>query len=274
MDLSKQSYGLNVYSGLFYYISNLMETLKKIIQTIYCIYALTIFSLFAVLSAILLFFMLPFGTAKVANRIYKVCRYWAKIWYLLIGIQHEELFESTMPMNQPLIFVANHNSYMDIPPIVLLQHQPIRPLGKFEPSKIPIFGFVYKAVVVLVDRSSPAKRAQSVRALKATLQKNISIFIFPEGTFSMTNAQPLKSFYPGAFKLAIEMQVPIQPILMIDAVDRMHFESVFTLNPGKNSVVYLPIIEVQSYTIQDIEKLRDLVYQKMDEGLRRYRNYP
>jgi 1-acyl-sn-glycerol-3-phosphate acyltransferase len=90
----------------------------------------------------------------------------------------------------------------------------------------------------------------------------------------MTNAQPLKSFYPGAFKLAIEMQVPIQPILMIDAVDRMHFESVFTLNPGKNSVVYLPIIEVQSYTIQDIEKLRDLVYQKMDEGLRRYRNYP
>ncbi len=163
---------------------------------------------------------------------------------------------------------------MDIPPIVQLKHQPIRPLGKFESSKIPVFGWVYRAAVILVDRSSPEKRAKSLRNLKAALHKRSSIFIFPEGTFSMTSEQPLKSFFNGAFKLAIEMQVPIQPILMIDAVDRMHYESVFSLTPGPNRVVYLPAIDVSKYSLEDIEKLKNEVYQMMEEGLRRYRTYP
>ena len=90
----------------------------------------------------------------------------------------------------------------------------------------------------------------------------------------MTHQKPLKSFFNGAFKLAIEMQVPIQPILMIDAVDRMHFESVFSLNPGPNRVVYLKTINVAGYTLEDIEKLKNEVYQIMDEGLRKYRKYP
>jgi len=54
----------------------------------------------------------------------------------------------------------------------------------------------------------------------------------------------------------------------------MHFDSVFSLNPGKNRVVYLPTVEVSNYTMDDIDLLKEKVYQMMDEGLRRYRNYP
>jgi 1-acyl-sn-glycerol-3-phosphate acyltransferase len=251
-----------------------MKPIYKILQTIYCIYALIVFAILTLFSAIALLLLLPFGKAKLSKRIYKVCRYWAKSWYLFIGVWHKEIFESTHDFKTPHIFVANHNSYMDIPPIVQLKHQPIRPLGKFESSKIPVFGWVYRAAVILVDRSSPEKRAKSLRNLKAALHKRSSIFIFPEGTFSMTSEQPLKSFFNGAFKLAIEMQVPIQPILMIDAVDRMHYESVFSLTPGPNRVVYLPAIDVSKYSLEDIEKLKNEVYQMMDEGLRRYRTYP
>ncbi len=251
-----------------------MKAIYKILQTIYCIYALIVFAILTILSAIALLLLLPFGKAKLSKRIYKVCRYWAKTWYLFIGVRHKEIYESKHDFKTPHIFVANHNSYMDIPPIVQLKHQPIRPLGKFESSKIPIFGWVYRAAVILVDRSSPEKRAKSLRNLKAALHKRSSIFIFPEGTFSMTSQQPLKSFYNGAFKLAIEMQVPIQPILMIDAVDRMHYESVFSLTPGPNRVVYLPSIDVSKYRLEDIEILKNEVYQMMDEGLRRYRQYP
>ena len=251
-----------------------MKQLGKIVQLIYCIYALIIFAILTIFAAIALLLLLPFGKAKLSKRIFKICRYWGKFWYLLIGVRHKEIFEAKHHFGNPHIFVANHNSYMDIPPIVMLKHQPIRPLGKFESSKIPVFGWIYKAAVIMVDRSSPAKRAQSIRNLKAALHKRISIFIFPEGTFSMTSEQPLKSFYNGAFKLAIEMQVPIQPILMIDAVDRLHYDSVFSLTPGPNRVVYLKTIDVSHYTLNDIELLRDKVYELMDEGLRRYRNYP
>jgi 1-acyl-sn-glycerol-3-phosphate acyltransferase len=251
-----------------------MKPIKKLLQLIYCIYALLVFAMLTILSAIALILLIPFGQAKLSKRVYKVCRYWAQTWYIFIGVWHKEIYEANHDFKKPHIFVANHNSYMDIPPIVQLNHQPIRPLGKFESSKIPIFGWVYRAAVILVDRSSPEKRAKSLRNLKAALHKRTSIFIFPEGTFSMTHQQPLKSFYNGAFKLAIEMQIPIQPILMIDAVDRMHFESVFSLTPGANRVVYLKTVEVSTYTLEDIEKLKTEVYQMMDEGMRRYRNYP
>lgn len=258
-----------------------MKKLKKgllypinILQFLYCIYALLVFAILTIVSVITMLFLIPFSKSKLSKRVYKICRYWAKAFLILIGVRHIEIFEDQHDFKKPHIFVANHNSYMDIPPIVQLKHQPIKPLGKFESSKIPIFGWIYRAAVIMVDRSSPDKRAKSLRNLKAALHKKVSIFIFPEGTFSMTEERPLKNFYNGAFKLAIEMQVPIQPILLVDAVDRMHYSSVFTLTPGKNRVVYLPTVKVDEYTMDDIEILKDKVYQMMDEGLRRYRNYP
>jgi 1-acyl-sn-glycerol-3-phosphate acyltransferase len=258
-----------------------MKKLKKgllypinILQFLYCIYALLVFAILTIVSVITMLFLIPFSKSKLSKRVYKICRYWAKAFLILIGVRHIEIFEDQHDFKKPHIFVANHNSYMDIPPIVQLKHQPIKPLGKFESSKIPIFGWIYRAAVIMVDRSSPDKRAKSLRNLKAALHRKVSIFIFPEGTFSMTEERPLKNFYNGAFKLAIEMQVPIQPILLVDAVDRMHYSSVFTLTPGKNRVVYLPTVKVDEYTMDDIEILKDKVYQMMDEGLRRYRNYP
>ncbi|MEY4919682.1 MAG: hypothetical protein RLZZ431_864, partial [Bacteroidota bacterium] len=138
----------------------------------------------------------------------------------------------------------------------------------------PLFGLIYRNAVVMVDRSDPEKRAQSLRNLKMALEKHISIFIFPEGTFSMTDEYPLKSFFNGAFKLAIEMNIPIQPVLLVDSVDRMHFSSALTLTPGKHRVVYLETVEVSGYTLDQMDDLKDLVFKKMDEGMRRYRKYP
>ena len=221
-----------------------------------------------------MFLALPFGKEKLSEHVYFICRYWAKILYFFMGIQHSEIFEAPHNFNRAHVFVGNHNSYMDIPSIVQLKHQPIRPLGKFESSKIPLFGLIYRQAVVMVDRSDPEKRAQSLRNLKAALEKHISIFIFPEGTFSMTEDYPLKSFYNGAFKLAIEMNIPIQPILLVDSVERMHFSSILSLTPGKHRVVYLETVEVSDYSIDRMNDLKDLVFKKMDEGMRRYRKYP
>ena len=138
--------------------------------------------------------------------------------------------------------------------------------------KIPIFGWIYKATVILVDRRDSDKRAKSVRALKAALTKGVSIFLFPEGTFNETNA-PLKDFFDGAFRIAIETQTPIKPILFIDTLDRLHYNSIFNLTPGKNRAVYLQEVEVKGLTIKDVSALKQKVYIKMEDGLRRYRKY-
>ncbi|MFY7965044.1 MAG: lysophospholipid acyltransferase family protein [Chitinophagaceae bacterium] len=209
---------------------------------------------------------------KGGNIIYKICSYWAGFWYITIGIIHKEIYESEHDNKKQYIFVGNHISYLDIPPVILSIHQPFRALGKYEMVKVPVFGWIYKATVILVDRRDSDKRAKSVRALKAALTKGVSIFLFPEGTFNETNA-PLKGFFDGAFRIAIETQTPIKPILFVDTLERLHYKSIFNLTPGKNRAVYLKEIDVNGLTIKDLPELKQKVYIAMEDGLRRYRNY-
>lgn len=213
------------------------------------------------------------GKIKGGNRVYATCRVWARTWYFLIGIRHKEIYEAPHNKSNTYIFTANHASYMDIPPAVCSIHQPVRALGKYEMVKFPVFGIIYRAAVVLVDRSSPEKRARSVRALKAALNHGLSIVIFPEGTFNMT-AEPLKEFYDGAFRIAIETQTPIKPVLFVDALDRMHWRGFFQLTPGICRTIYLEEVPVNHYTIKDLQLLKQKVYDMMEEGLRKYRSYP
>ena len=242
------------------------------LQWIYCIYALLAF-------IIVMFVALPFviggsffGKIKGGNFIYKVCKAWGLTWYFLVGIRHRNVYEHPHDTRGTYIFVANHSSYMDIPPIMLCMNQPVRVLGKYEMVNYPVFGYIYKCAVILVDRRSPEKRAKSVRQLKAALRKHISIFIFPEGTFNETPA-PLKDFFDGAFRIAIETQTNIKPVLFVDALDRLHYSSIFNLTPGRCRVVFLEGVNVKGLHMNDLPQLKDLVHKQMEEGLRRYRKY-
>jgi 1-acyl-sn-glycerol-3-phosphate acyltransferase len=147
---------------------------------------------------------------------------------------------------------------MDIPPIVVSLNQPVRVLGKYEMVHYPVFGFIYKCAVILVERKDAERRAQSVREMKAALQKHISIFIFPEGTFNETGA-PLKEFYDGAFRIAIETQTPIKPMLLVDTLDRLHYRSIFTLSPGPSRVVFMQEVPVSELQLGDIAMLKEKV---------------
>lgn len=249
-----------------------MKYLLKPLQWIYSIYALL---LFIVLMLIALPFVIGasfFGKIKGGNFIYKVCGAWGYVWYTLIGMWHKNIYEVPHDTSREYIFTANHISYMDIPPLVMSFQQPVRILGKYEMVKYPVFGYIYKCAVILVDRKNAERRAKSVRQLKAALRKRISIFIFPEGTFNETG-EPLKSFFDGAFRLAIEMQTPIKPLLFIDTIDRLHYRGLLELTPGPNRVVYLEEVSVDGLQMSDVQELKQKVYNIMDAGLRRYRKY-
>lgn len=250
-----------------------MKLLLRLLQYVYCIYALLLFILIMILVLPLVLLSLLIGKLKGGNIIYQICRLWALTWYFLIGIRHKEIYEKPHDRNKQYIFVANHISYMDIPPVVLIAHQPMRILGKYEMVKVPLFGWIYRAAVILVDRRDSDTRSKSVRALKSALKHHISIFIFPEGTFNETK-QPLKEFYDGAFRIAIETETPIKPVLLVDTLDRLHYRGFFELTPGINRVVYLEEVPVAGLTLKDIPYLKQKVYTLMESGLMRYRNYP
>lgn len=221
---------------------------------------------------VLVLFILLLGKIKGGNLVYVVCRIWGKCWYFLTGIRHKEIYEVPQNKNRQYIFVANHSSYLDIPSAMRCMHQPVRVLGKVEMVKYPVFGLIYRAAVILVDRSDAEHRAKSVRALKAAIARGISIFIFPEGTFNETD-KPLKDFYDGAFRTAVDTQTSIKPILFVDNTKRLHWRSIFSLTPGVSRCVFLDEIKVDGFqTKDDIKILKQKVHKIMEEGLIRYRS--
>jgi 1-acyl-sn-glycerol-3-phosphate acyltransferase len=212
-----------------------------------------------------------FGKIKGGNIIYNICQLWADIMMLIWGIRHWNYFEVPHDRTQQYVFVFNHISYMDIPIIMkTIRKQHFRILGKSEMAKIPVFGFLYRNAVVMVDRSSAEKRAASVQKLKAVIRKGISVVIAPEGTFNTTK-NPLKDFYDGAFKIAIETQTPIKPILFLDTFDRLSYKTVFSLTPGKSRAVYLDEISVEGLTGKDLPMLKEKVFKLMEEKLIAYK---
>ncbi len=210
-----------------------------------------------------------FGKIKGGNFIFMLCRLWADIWFFLIFIRHKKIFEAPHDKSKPFIFVSNHISYLDAAIIPKAYRQPIRPLGKVEMSKVPVFGFIYRNAIVTVDRSSAMNRANSIRVLKSIIKKGISVMVFPEGTFNMTT-KPLKDFYDGAFRVAIETQTPLKPVLFLDAYRRMPYESLFSMSPGLNRIVYLDAIGVENLTLADLEKFKLQVFNLMEKKLIEY----
>jgi 1-acyl-sn-glycerol-3-phosphate acyltransferase len=260
-----------------------MRYLLKPLQWLYCIYALITF-----LGIMLIIFPLVliasfFGRIRGGNMIWRLCMLWGDIWFPLIFIRTKRIYEAPhdppahgvlrtggQSKRKPYIFISNHISYLDAAYLVKVFRQPVRPLGKVEIAKIPVFGFIYRNVIVTVDRTSPANRAKSIRILKSIIQKGISVVVFPEGTFNMTH-QPLKEFYDGAFRVAIETQTPVKPVLFLDTYSRMNYTSVFSLTPGKCRAVYLDEISVEGLTLADTARFKEKVHSIMENKLKEYK---
>ena len=247
-----------------------MRYIFKPFQWIYCIYA---FVFFVVIMLLLFPFVVIasfFGRIRGGNSIFRLCMLWADLWFPLIFIFAKKLYEAPHDRSRPYIFVANHISLLDAGILPKAFRQPVRPLGKIEMSKIPIFGYIYKKAIVTVDRSNAANRAQSIRILKSIISKKISVLFFPEGTYNQTH-QPLKKFFNGAFRVAIETQTPIKPVLFLDTYSRLRYGNAFSLTPGKCRIVFLDEIPVTGLVNSDTESLKEKVFEIMSKKLVDYK---
>ncbi|HSZ34537.1 MAG TPA: lysophospholipid acyltransferase family protein [Puia sp.] len=244
--------------------------MNNISSKVYTLYALFWFAFFTLLAFPLVLIFSLFGKRRGGNMIWSMAKIWADCWYFLLGIHHENIFESAYNSSGNYIFLANHISYMDIPCIFkAIRKQPVRVLGKEEIKKIPVFGYIYSQGAVMVDRGNTERRAKSVRILKSLLKHHISIFIFPEGTFNETG-NPLKAFYDGAFRIAIETQTPVKPVLFLDNYTIMNYKSLLGLKHAKSRAVFLEEISPEGYTLKQISLYKKKVFDHMEEKLRLY----
>ncbi len=240
---------------------------RTILQPFYAFFVAATFlaSLVIVLPLVALFSL---GNSFAARRaIHAVIRVWSVLWLWLIGMPVRAEGEP-MPEGRYIV-VANHISYLDTLVIFPAIKGYFRPLGKKEIVKIPIVGFIYKQIVILVDRGSAQSRAKSMKLMWRVLKNEGNIVIFPEGTFNETGAA-LKDFYDGAFRLALTTGTDILPLLLPDTSERWHYSGWWKLWPGRNRVKFLEPVSVAGMTMADLAALKQETYRKMEAGLVAY----
>ena len=241
--------------------------MSKILSALYLMYAGLIF-------IGLMFIALPFVlivtalfnplTGKRAGLFFLRCWAWGFSLLTFYWVRTKNV--DRVNLKTPHIYVGNHGSYLDAIAVCISVPQSFSALGKIEMAKIPVFGWIYKRIVVMIDRSSKDSRAQSVLSLKKEINNGQSILLFPEGTMNKTIA-PLSNFYDGAFRIAIETQTPIQPFVILNNRKLLSRVKPLTAHPGILTTVFLPAVAVTEYGIDDVEVLKKKVFQNMEEAL-------
>jgi 1-acyl-sn-glycerol-3-phosphate acyltransferase len=155
------------------------------------------------------------------------------------------------------MLIANHTSMLDIMLMLYVSKNPFVFVGKEELAKIPLFGFFYKRVCILVNRNDPKSRTAVYRRVQHRLKQELSICIFPEGGVPGENVV-LDSFKDGAFRMAIKHNIPIVPISFLDCKKRFSW-TFFSGGPGRLRVKVHHFVDTQLLGVEDTSTLREEV---------------
>lgn len=244
--------------------------LRKILQPIYILYAILVFIIGLIITFLIVLVISIVNTRPARVLTFGVLKRWAEFTLILTGMPLKII--GKQPKGKCIV-VANHITYLDAATLMASKLDYFRPLGKIELAKVPLFGFLYKRITILVDRSSPESRSQSMKLMLHYLNEESNIFVFPEGTFNETD-KPLKDFYDGAFRLAITAQLPVFPIVFPDVAERWPYKAWWTTWPGRNRAVLLDPVSTTGLTQDDLPMLKQKVYTIMENALVKYQAMP
>lgn len=231
---------------------------------------------FYILVLVPIIVLFPFILATILSEktyplFFKIARLWSKVILIGMGfnysIEGDEVFED----GKSYMLVANHTSMTDIMlMLIAVKNHPFVFVGKKELAKIPIFGFIYKRVCILVDRSSSKSRYAVFERAQKRIHQGLSICIFPEGGVPEEHIV-LDEFKDGAFRIALEHGLPIVPMVFFDNKKRFSY-TFFSGSPGKMRAKIYPIIETKGKTLEDKnalkQQVREIILQPLLEDLK------
>lgn len=200
-------------------------------------------------------------------------RYWVGYLFRQIAVLMATLnplwkfrISGTMPENprNPYVAVSNHESFVDI---LLISHLPweMKWLSKAELFKIPVLGWLMRlGGDIPVQRGTARSAVAAMQRCREILKQDVSVIIFPEGTRSETGE--MLPFKDGAFRLAIDAQVPILPMVVQGTGTALRKHD-WRLGRSVAEVRVLPPVETAGMTSKDVAALREQVREMMAREL-------
>lgn len=191
--------------------------------------------------------------------------YWAGYMYRKMPVLHQKLmpmwhFKVTgeLPANprNPYVVVANHESFADI---LLISHLPfeMKWLSKKELFKVPIAGWLmHLAGDIPLDRGDRESAKKAMDRCAWYLRKKVCVMVFPEGTRAVDGE--LGKFKDGAFRLAIESQVPVLPLAVHGTKEAIRKHD-WRFGHSDAAVHVLEPVSTEGMTLEDVDALKDQV---------------
>ncbi len=189
---------------------------------------------------------------------------WAKALLACSLIRTQVFGREHVNPTQSYVIVVNHESNLDI--LAIYGYLPVdfRWVMKIEIRKFPFIGGACARMKhVYVDRSNREKALASLEKAREQLVGGTSILFFPEGTRSKT--RDLLPFKKGAFRMAIDLDLPILPVTLRNTGGLMPARSLET-RPGTLEVMIHKPVSVEGLTVEDVPQLMEYCRQVIDEG--------
>ena len=176
----------------------------------------------------------------------------------LIGLDLEVTGEEHLWAQRPAVFMFNHQSKADVAVMARLVRRDVVAVGKKEIQRMPLIGQAMGAAgVVFIDRSDRSKAIESMAPLATAMrEEGQSLVIAPEGTRAPT--RKLAPFKKGGFHMAMQVGVPIVPVVIHNAGD-IAPKGDFVFKPGTVRVDVLPPVDTTGWSLEKMDEQVTLV---------------
>lgn len=236
----------------------------KVLRVLHTGYGLLVFVILFL--AFFPFLLIPILFPKMFRLTGILNRWWARLLFIFVGIPCRVEYRSPHLPRKQFVFCPNHFSYLDIPTVGLNRHNTIF-VGKSEMENIPLFGFMYRKLHITVNRSSLRSRSNTlIRSLQA-IDEGKSLVIFPEGGIITEGEPKMARFKDGAFRVAIEKQIPIVPVT-IPYNWIILPPNEFVLHWHRLRIIFHEPISTEGLSLTDVDALKKKVYSVIDSELK------
>lgn len=192
---------------------------------------------------------------------------WSRLNGYLTPIRVKVTGRDNIDKTQSYVIVANHQSQYDIFVLYGWLGIDFKWVMKQELRKVPGIGIGCEKVGhIFIDRSNHEKAVASLAAAKEKIINGTSVIFFPEGTRSRDGS--LGTFKKGAFKMALDLRLPILPITIVGTRDILPTDSV-DLFPGCARMIIHKPIGIAGYTDDNLDELVDRARSVIGSGLRK-----
>lgn len=240
-----------------------------LLRKIYTVYGFFIFALIYIL--LLPIFLILIQNSKWHGAGRKLYRLWARAFFTLIFMPIKVIYNSDLSKNKSYIFCSNHFSFMDIPAVGCSKFN-ITFVGKSSLGTIPLFGYMYNKLNITVDRSRLKSRYETMLVCRNAINDGQNLVFFPEGGMLATNPPAMARFKDGAFRLAIEEQVPIVPVTIPFNWKILGEENRFLVKWHPCRVIFHEQIPTIGMELDQVELLKEKVFDVIQNELNHY-NY-